>query len=86
MSSNQTFTTTEYTFLKYLSTSLQKSRNYETLPRLTEDELVQVISLADRHEVLTLLSDVLGQDMIPKKMLPDVQAKSARTVHAGIRL
>ena len=42
MNSNPTFTTTEYTFLKYLSNSLQKHRDYESLPQPPEDELVQV--------------------------------------------
>lgn len=86
MNSYPTFTTTEYTFLKYLSNSLQKYRDYESLPQPLESELEQVLALADRHEVLTLISDVLGQDMIPKELIPDVQTKSARTVHAGIRL
>ena len=86
MNSNPTFTTTEYTFLKYLSTSLQKSRNYETMPRLTEGEQVQVLTLADRHEVLPLIKDVLGIKLLPEKIGIDVEAKTARTVHSGIRL
>lgn len=86
MNSNPTFTTTEYTFLKYLSTSLKKSRNYETMPRSTEGELVQVISLADRHEVLPLLGGALEIGTLPEKIGIEVEAKSARTVHAGIRL
>ena len=83
---NPTFTTTEYTFLQYLIASQKQSKDSSTLPELSEKELVQMIVLADRHEVLAILSDVLGQDMIPKELIPDVQAKSARTVHAGIRL
>ena len=86
MNQSSTFTTTEYTFLKYLSTSLQKSRNYETMPRLTEGEQVQVLALADRHEVLPLLGGVLETETLPEKIGIEVEAKSARTVHAGIRL
>ena len=86
MNSNPTFTTTEYSFLKYLSNSLQKHRDYESLPQPPEDELVQVLTLADRHEVLPLIKDVLGIKLLPEKIGIDVEAKTARTVHAGIRL
>lgn len=86
MSSNLTFTTTEYSFLKYLSNSLQKHRDYESLPQLPEGELEQVLTLADRHEVLPLIKDVLKIKLLPEKIGIDVEAKTARTVHAGIRL
>ena len=86
MINSSTFTKTEYIFLKYLSGSLQKSRDYEASPRLTEGELEQVLTLADRHEVLPLIKDVLEIGFLPEKIGIDVEAKTARTVHAGIRL
>ena len=61
MNHSPTFTTTEYVFLKYLGASLHKFRDFESLPQLSEGELAQVIALANRHEDIALVGDVLDQ-------------------------
>ena len=86
MTSISTINTTEYTLLKYLALSLKKVSKAEDLAPLDEKEWEQVLSLADRHEVLALLESVLGPDKLPEKVRLTMQFKTARTVQKGIQL
>lgn len=79
-------TKTEYTLLKYLSLSLQPSGKASFTPSLTAQEWAQLLALADRHEVLSLLENVLDPDELPKEQRQHLQSKTARTVHKGIQL
>ena len=77
---------TEYTFLRYLNQSLhQPNRNFSTLS-LSANEWQQLLTMADRHEVLALLSHILEPDKIPNEQQLAVQSKTARTVHKAIQL
>lgn len=77
---------TEYTLLKLLSRSLRPSRGTIPLPSLAGKEWEQLLALADRHEVLSLLENVLEMDRIPEEQRLAMQFKTARTVHKGIQL
>lgn len=44
------------------------------------------MAYADRHEVLSLLENVLEMDRIPEEQRFAVQFKTAKTVHKGIQL
>ena len=79
-------TKTEYTLLKYLSLSLHPSVKADSLPPLTEEEWEQLLFLADRHEVLSLLENVWESDKFPEEQKMAVEFKTARTVHKGIQL
>ena len=86
MTSISTLNKTEYTLLKLLSRSLHPSKGTPRLPSLTGNEWQQLLALADRHEVLSLLEHVLEVDRIPEEQRLAVQFKTARTVHKGIQL
>lgn len=77
---------TEYTLLKYLTLSLQPSGKAGLTPSLSKKEWEQLISLADRHEVLPLLQNVLDPDGLPEEQGMYLQTKTARTVQKSIRL
>lgn len=81
-----TITKTEYALLKYLGLSLRQSVKADSFPSLTEGEWEQFLLLADRHEVLPLLANVLESDKLPEEQRTAVQFKMARTVHKGIQL
>ena len=86
MTSIMTINKTEYTFLRYLNRSLhQSNRTFSTLA-LSANEWEQLLAMADRHEVLALLSHILESDKISNEQLLAVQAKTARTVHKAIQL
>ena len=79
-------TKTEYTLLKYLSLSLRPSGKASVTSSLTAQEWEQLLALADRHEVLSLLENLLDPDKLPKELRQHLQSKTARTVHKGIQL
>lgn len=82
----RTINKTEYTLLKYLGLSLRQSDPAAPFPPLTSEEWKQLLSLADRHEVLALLERVLEPDKLPREQQRTVQFKTARTVHKAIQL
>ena len=86
MTSISTISKTEYTLLQCLSQCLRQSDNLAPLPFLTEEEYQQLLILADRHEVLSLLENVWEQDRIPENQCLTIQSKTARTVHKAIQL
>lgn len=77
---------TEYMLLRCLSLSLCQSRKAGFIPSLTEKEWIQVLNMAERHEVLALLQNVLESDKISKEWRQTIQSKTAITVHKGIQL
>ena len=77
---------TEYTFLRYLNRSLHQPNKAVTTLSLSANEWQQLLTMADRHEVLALLSHMLESDKIPNEQQLAVQAKTARTVHKAIQL
>ena len=77
---------TEYTLLQFLSLSLHQPDRTDFNPPLTANEWQQLLALADRHEVLSLLSNVLEPDKFPEEQWLILQAKTARTVHKAIQL
>lgn len=81
-----TFTKTEYTLLQSLSLCLRQSGGPDSLPPMTATQWEQLLVLADRHEVLTLLNNILDPDSLPEEQQGAVQFKTARTVHKGIQL
>ena len=86
MTSISTINKTEYTLLQYLRQSLCQSDTPVSILSLSAQEWNQLIALADRHEVLSLLETVLKSDKIPKEQRMYMQSKTARTVHKGICL
>ena len=76
----------EYMFLKCLRMSLRQSGGSDFIQSMTSQEWVQLLSIADRHEVLALLVNVLEADRVPEELWLTVQSKTARTVHKGIQL
>ena len=79
-------TTTEHTLLQSLRQSLKKSDRADFKPSLSAEEWKQLLTLADRHEVLSLLETTWDSDQLPKEQRLFVQAKTAKTVHKGIQL
>ena len=79
-------TTTEHTLLQALRQSLKKSDRADFNPSLSAEEWKQLLTLADRHEVLSLLETTWDSDQLPKEQRLFVQAKTAKTVHKGIQL
>lgn len=77
---------TEYILLKYLALSLRPSADGGFTPSMTEKEWEQLLSLADRHEVLPLLQNILDPDRLPKEQGLYLQMKTARTVQKSIQL
>ena len=82
----RTIKKTEYTLLKYLGLSLRQSAPAAPLPVLTSEEWKQLLVLADRHEVLALLENVLEVDKISEEQRMMIELKTARTVHKAIQL
>ena len=76
-----TINKTEYTLLQCLSQCLKQSDNLVSLPSLTAEEYQQLLTLADRHEVLSLLENVWEPARIPEPQSLTIQSKTARTVH-----
>ena len=81
-----TINKTEYTLLQCLSQCLKQSDNLVSLPSLTAEEYQQLLTLADRHEVLSLLENVWEPARIPEPQSLTIQSKTARTVHKSIQL
>lgn len=81
-----TINKTEYTLLQCLSQCLQQSGNLASLPSLPSEEYQQLLTLADRHEVLSLLENVWEPARIPEPQSLTIQSKTARTVHKAIQL
>ena len=86
MTQTISITTTEHTLLQSLRQSLKKSDRADFKPSLSAEEWKQLLTLADRHEVLSLLETIWDSDHLPKEQRLLVQAKTARTVHKGIQL
>ena len=82
----RTIIKTEYLLLKYLKLSLQQSVKEKRLLAMTKKEWEQFLALANRHEVLPLLSNILELDKLPEEQRMAVQLKTAKTVHKGIQL
>ena len=62
------FNKTELTLLHSLKLSLRQTDSPVTALSLTEKDWEQVITLADRHEVLALLTPVLDLDRLSQKL------------------
>lgn len=77
---------TEYNLLQFLSESLQQSCRIESPLFLTANEWKQLLILADCHEVLSLLENILESDKLSEEQQMTVQFKTARTVHTSIQL
>lgn len=86
MTSILTMTKTEYTFLKCLSLILHQPDKTDFISSLTSEELGRVLALADRHEVLALLENILESDKLSEEQQLTVQFKTAKTVHTSIQL
>ena len=80
------FNKTELTLLHSLKLSLRQTDSPVTALSLTEKDWEQVITLADRHEVLALLTPVLDLDRLSQKQQLMVESKIARTIQTGIQL
>ncbi|MGM9550802.1 MAG: nucleotidyltransferase family protein [Clostridia bacterium] len=85
MALNSTICETEVKFLKYLGESLKTTCSEKEIPCLRGKELECVFYLAERHQVLTLLGNILP-DSMPEKMQESFQIKMARTIHKAITL
>ena len=77
---------TEYTLLQFLSLSLHQPDRTDFNPPLTANEWQQLLALADRHEVLSLLENVWKPEKFFKEQWLAIQSKTARTVHKAIQL
>ena len=86
MTSISTINKTEYTLLQCLSQCLKQSDNLVSLSSLTAEEYQQLLTLADRHEVMSLLDNVWEPTRIPESQSLAIQSKTARTVHKAIQL
>ena len=86
MTSISTMNKTEYILLKCLCLSLRQSDKTDFISSLTSEELGRVLALADRHEVLTLLENILESDKLSEEQQLTVQFKTAKTVHTAIQL
>lgn len=86
MTSISTMNKTEYILLKCLSLSLHQSDKTDIISFLDWEEWERVLDLADRHEVLALLQNILESDKLSEEQQPTVQFKTAKTVHTGIQL
>lgn len=84
MTAITTINHTESALLQYLMYSLHPSGGFP--PALSVKEWERMLALADRHEVLPLLANVLDADGMPTDQWLAVQEKTARTVHKGISL
>ena len=80
------FNKTELTLLHSLKLSLRQTDSPVTALSLTEKDWEQVRTLADRHEVLALLTPVLDLDRLSQKQQLMVESKIARTIQKGIQL
>lgn len=77
---------TEYILLKCLNLSLHQSEKTDFIFSLTLGEWEQVLDLADHHEVLALLENILESDKLSEEQQLTIQFKTAKTVHTGIQL
>lgn len=77
---------TEYALMQCLSRSLRPLQSNCPLPNLPAEVREQVLTLADRHEVLPLLAPVLDGDVLPEAQRQKMQKKVAKTVQKGIQL
>lgn len=76
----------ERILLKYLGQSLKLSESACEILDLSTEECERIYSLADRHEILVLMGNILNMENFPQKIQNDFQFKMARTVHKGITL
>lgn len=81
-----TISETERLLLETLGHSLKLCEDACEAVDLSTDQGALIYSLADRHEVLVLLSNILNPDTLPPKIQDDLQFKTAKTVHNGITL
>lgn len=86
MMSVSTISKTEHTLLECLGLSLRQSDGTCLNLSLNDKEWKRILSIADRHEVLVLLENILDSDKLPEELRQTVQFKMARTVHKGIQL
>ena len=90
MTSFSNFTKIEYNLLKCLRLSLHQSGTGAAgaLPTLSAKEWHQLIDAADRHEVLSLFSNMpqAQAEKIPKEQRHMIQSRTAKVVHTGIML
>lgn len=86
MTSISTINKTEYILFKCLSLSLCQSDKTDFISSLTAGEWEQLLALADRHEVLALLENILESDKLSEEQQLTVQFKTAKTVHTAIKL
>lgn len=86
MTSISTINKTEYIILKCLSLSLHQSDKTDFISSLTWEEWERVLALAERHEVLSLLENILESDKLSEEQQQTVQFKTAKTVHTAIQL
>lgn len=86
MTSTSIIGETERTLLEFLGQSLKKSNSDCETPDCSAEEWMQILVLAERHEVLALLENILDLDKLPEGYKLGLQFKNARTVHKGISL
>lgn len=79
------YSKTESALLRLLAASLRSSGGAVSLP-LDEAERAQVLTLAQRHEVLPLLGTVWDADALSEPQRLAVEEKTAQTVHKSIQL
>ena len=76
----------ERTLLEFIRHSISKSDDDCKTPDCSSEEWMQILVLAERHEVLALLENILDLDKLPEEYQLGLQFKNARTVHKGISL
>ena len=86
MTSILLITQTEHTLLQSLRQSLQQSDRPNSMPFLSAEEWKQLLTLADRHEVLSLLETTWDSAKPPDEQRLRIQAKTARTIQKSIQL
>ena len=79
-------TITEQTLLRLLRQTLQQSAKANAAPPLPPSQWQQLLTLADRHEVLTLLETTWDSAKLPDEQRLRIQAKTARTIQKSIQL
>ena len=77
---------TECMLLKCLRLSLCQSDKTDFILALTSEEWRQVLALADHHEALSLLENILELDKLSEEQQLTVQFITAKTVHTAIQL
>ena len=79
-------TQTEQTLLRLLRQTLQQSAKANAVLSLPPPQWQQLLTLADRHEVLCLLETTWDSAKLPDEQRLRIQAKTARTVQKSIQL